>query len=83
MPAPDPQGVTIESRDGGGWSLLVEIFMLSGRTQRIARARRIGQNLRRNGWACQWCGDPVPEFRRADARYCCEGCRKRAARKRC
>lgn len=79
MPAPDPNGVTID-RQGGGFSLLVDTFLLSGRTQRMARAERIAQNLRRDGWACPWCKRPVPEFRRADARYCCEGCRKRAAR---
>lgn len=43
---------------------------------------RMMRNLRRNGWCCEWCGGPVPEFRRADARYCREGCRKRAARAR-
>ncbi|MCJ1900967.1 hypothetical protein MR829_11340 [Paracoccus versutus] len=74
--------MTIEAREGGGWAVLIETFMLSGRTQRKARAMRILANLKRNGWACGWCSGPVPEFRRADARYCCEGCRKRAARSR-
>lgn len=83
MPAPDPHGVTIEKTPGGGWNLLIETFMFSGRTQRKARAMRMMRNLRRNGWCCEWCGGPVPEFRRADARYCREGCRKRAARARC
>lgn len=81
MPAPDPWGITIETRKGS-WGVLVETFMLSGRTQRMARARRILANLKRDGWSCRWCGGPVPEFRRADARYCCEGCRKRDARQR-
>lgn len=81
MPAPDPHGITIEERPQG-WGVLVETFMLSGRTQRMARAKRILRNLAANGWACRWCGGPVPEFRRADACYCVEGCRKRAARSR-
>lgn len=81
MPAPDPSGVTIE-RHSGSFCLLVDTFLLSGRTQRMARAGRIAQNLRRDGWACLWCKRPVPEFRRADAKYCCEGCQKRAARER-
>ena len=81
MPAPDPHGITIEERPHG-WGVLVETFMLSGRTQRMGRARRILRNLAANGWACRWCGGPVPEFRRADAAYCGEGCRKRAARQR-
>lgn len=81
MPAPDPHGVTIEDREGSA-SLLVDMFLLQGRTQRMARVRRIMSNLRRDGWVCWWCGGEVPEYRRADARYCCEGCRKRAARQR-
>lgn len=80
MPAPDPHGITIEECPHGGWGLLVDTFMLSGRTQRTARAKRILRNLAANGWACRWGGRPVPEFRRADACYCCESCRKRAAR---
>ena len=81
MPAPDPHGITIEERPQG-WGVLVETFMLSGHTQRMSRAKRILRNLAANGWACRWCGEPVPEFRRADACYCGEGCRKRAARSR-
>ena len=81
MPAPDPWAISIE-QSPGGWSVHYDTFLLSGRTQRRARAKRILSNLRRNGWCCAWCGGPVPEFRRADARYCSEGCRKRAARAR-
>gem|GEM_PF-1436613 len=81
MPAPDPWGITIENR-GQGCRVFADMFMLSGRTQRLSRARRIVANLRRNGWTCQGCGGPVPEFRRADARYCRESCRKRQARER-
>jgi hypothetical protein len=40
------------------------------------------RNLRRDGWTCQWCRDYIPSFRRVDARYCTEGCRKRAMRAR-
>lgn len=81
MPAPDPYGITIEAQDGR-WGVLVETFMLSGRTQRMARANRILTNLHRDGWACRGCGCPVPAYRRADARYCGDGCRKGAARNR-
>lgn len=69
MPPPDPSGVTIEEKPNGGWSVLYEMFMLSGRSQRKARVRRIMANLRL----------VLPVVRRADAIYCCEGCRKRAA----
>ena len=81
MPAPDPDGISIEKRPTG-WGVLVDTFMVAGRTQRMQRARRILRNLAADGWSCRWCGGPVPEFRRADARYCCEGCRKRDARSR-
>lgn len=81
MPAPDPHGIAIEAQ-GAGWGILVDTFMVAGRTQRMARARRVLANLHRDGWACRRCGSPVPEHRRADALYCCEGCRKGAARAR-
>lgn len=81
MPAPDPHGVTIEP-PRRRMEPANRNIQFSGRTQRKARAMRMMRNLRRNGWCCEWCGGPVPEFRRADARYCREGCRKRAARAR-
>lgn len=46
MPAPDLSGVTIEEKPNGGWSVQYEMFMLSGRSQRKARVRRIMANLR-------------------------------------
>lgn len=80
MPGPDPNGVTL----GDGWperpSVLVETYGSGNRKARMARAKRILRNLHRGGWLCHWCGGPVPLWRRADARYCREGCRKRAAR---
>lgn len=81
MPAPDPWAISVEEKPNG-WSVHYDTFMLSGRTQRLARAKRILSNLRKNGWCCAWCGQPVPEFRRADALFCRESCRKRAARSR-
>lgn len=85
MAAPDPFGISIEELPGGGWSVLAccfDPFDTGIRTHRIGRASRILMNLRRDRWSCWWCSEPVPEFRRGDARYCCEGCRKRAARQR-
>lgn len=80
MPAPDPDGIE------PGWdsplSVMVYHWPCQSRKHRNARARRILQNLRRGGWCCLECGDPVPFMRRADAVYCREGCRKRAARAR-
>lgn len=49
---------------------------------RIDRAKRILRALARDGWRCAWCSGPVPLFRRVDAVFCSDGCRKRAARQR-
>jgi hypothetical protein len=40
----------------------------------------IRENLKRNGWRCEWCGERIPIHKRADARFCRERCRKAAAR---
>jgi hypothetical protein len=82
MPGPDPNGVTL----GDDWpervSVLVETFESGNRKARMARAKRILGNLHRGGWLCYCCGGPVPLWRRSDARFCREGCRKRTARAR-
>ena len=82
MAGPDPDGVTLGDAAPGSFSVLVETFMSGNRKARMARAKRILGNLYRGGWLCHWCRDPVPLWRRADARFCCEGCRKGAARQR-
>ncbi len=49
---------------------------------RIAqRANTLARNYSR-GWHCVHCGDLMPVWKRIDAKYCKEGCRKMAARKR-
>ncbi|WP_162946755.1 hypothetical protein [Ruegeria sp. EL01] len=45
------------------------------------RAAALGRNYSR-GWHCAYCGELMPEWKRIDAKYCKEGCRKMAARKR-
>jgi len=35
-----------------------------------------------NGWHCARCENVMPVWKRLDARYCCESCRKLAARAR-
>lgn len=83
MPAPDPFGIWIEEHGNGGFTVNAERPLWSKQNaSRMARARAVLRNLVRNGWTCRHCGGPVPAFRRADARFCCEGCRKRAARAR-
>jgi len=82
MPAPDPDAIDL----GDGWpdrvSVLASMFMAGNRKARKARTLAIFRKLQWGGWNCRWCGDPVPLFKRAEAAFCCEGCRKRAARRR-
>ena len=83
MPAPDPFGIWIEEHDNCGWSVMAEQPLWSKQNgSRMARARAVLRNLVRDGWTCRHCAEPIPEFRRADARFCCHGCKKRAARAR-
>jgi predicted SprT family Zn-dependent metalloprotease len=82
MPGPDPNTVWFEEYEG---RLLAtyEPYLWSGNVgNRKARAVAILKRLVWHDWFCRWCGDDLPDWRRADARYCCEGCRKRAARQR-
>jgi hypothetical protein len=82
MAGPDPDGVTL----GEGWPdrivVWVELATTGNRKARVRRAEIILHFLRRGGWLCRWCFCPVPLHRRADAVFCREGCRKRAARQR-
>lgn len=89
MPAPDPNGLTYDETATGAPIVRAEIwgrrnrpFFEGNAKHRIARAKAVLSRLRFDGWACRACKEPIPMYRRADARYCCEGCRKRAARER-
>ena len=82
MPAPDPSGLYIEEYDDGSSTITCEVWWHGNRATRINRMKRITENIRWNGWHCKHCGDPIPLYRRADAIYCRERCRKAAARNR-
>ena len=82
MPAPDPHAIATESTADGSVLVYADVFLIGNRKARLNRAKAILLNLRANDWPCWRCGRPVPLFRRVDARYCCDGCRKRAARAR-
>lgn len=89
MPGPDPNGLTYGETATGQPMVSAEIWGARNRPfwegnpkHRLARAKAVLARLRLDGWTCHQCGDPIPMFRRADARYCSEGCRKRAARSR-
>ena len=80
MPGPDPQAVWIEEDAYGRLLVSYEVFLVTNRTARKRRAIRLLRNVSRGGWLCPWCNEPVPHFRRTDARFCGESCRKKAAR---
>jgi hypothetical protein len=80
-PHPDPNGVCIRTDEDGSFSITAELWW-HGKRHRLARVRAIAENIRRDGWRCLRCGTKVPPFKRADARYCLERCRKAEARTR-
>ncbi|TDL88024.1 hypothetical protein [Meridianimarinicoccus aquatilis] len=82
MPGPDPHELWIENHEPPYRVCHQAYFWTGNNGNRQARAVTILRRLARHDWYCRWCGDPLPDWRRADARYCCEGCRKRAARNR-
>lgn len=83
MPGPDPDTIFIEAHEGGGYSVSFLRYLWTGAAgNRANRAKAILGRLSRRDWLCRTCGDDLPEWRRADALYCSEGCRKKAARQR-
>lgn len=88
MPAPDPFGISYDETPDGRPKVVAEIWPSDGvfaqgnRRHRLARATAVLRKLMWNGWTCPECGGHVPLYRRADAVYCCESCRKRAKRHR-
>ncbi len=56
-------------------------FPWQNQTRIAQRASKMARNYSR-GWHCLYCGNLMPEWKRVDAKYCKEGCRKMAARKR-
>ena len=75
-------GVTIVEDENGAWRVHAEVWPEGNKRARIARMRRIAENMKWGGWKCRHCGAPVPEYRRADAKYCRTACRKAAHRER-
>jgi len=83
MPGPDPHALWISDDDRNRPSIIMQAYFWTGnRGNRLARTRAILGRLRRGDWFCWWCGDMLPDYLRADARYCREACRKAAARQR-
>jgi hypothetical protein len=83
MPGPDPHSLWIEDLGPVRARVSFEAYDWTGNSgNRRARAIAILRRLYRGTWSCRWCGDDLPDYVRADALYCREGCRKRAARER-
>ena len=83
MPGPDPLAVwQDDDAEPGQIRISFERPWNGNHTARKARAIAILRNLQRADWRCRGCGDPVGRHKRADAVFCSEGCRKRAARRR-
>lgn len=78
----DPNGLDIEEREDGSFSITAEIWWHGNKRHRIARMRAVARRITRDGWRCQRCGEKIPLFRRADANFCGESCRKNVARHR-
>ncbi len=82
MPGPDPHSIRFEPALGGSVLTYYRYFGTGKAGNRKKRVAMIGERLSRGDWNCRWCLDPMPIWRRVDALYCREGCRKRAARSR-
>ncbi len=83
MPAPDPESLWLEETgDGQFVGFFMRYFGTGNAGNRAKRAARILRMVNSTGWKCSWCADHIEIHKRTDARYCSEGCRKRAARAR-
>lgn len=80
MPGPDPHALWIDDESDRP-SVVFQAYSRTGNNgNRKARAIALLRRLSRGDWVCRWCRDPLPDYLRVDARFCGEGCRKRAAR---
>lgn len=82
MPAPDPESIWLEET-GLHWRITHFSWAWGNETLKKRRAVRLLRLYARpGGWHCRHCGDLMPEYKRADAVYCSESCRKRDAQRR-
>lgn len=81
MPGPDPHAIWIESDEP--LRVCYQAYFWTGNLgNRRARSIAILRRLVLRTWQCKRCGEALPVYLRADAVYCSERCRKRAARMR-
>jgi len=80
MPGPDPDSLWIEE-DADRPTVTFQAYFWTGNNgNRRKRAVAMLRRLAHGDWKCRWCSDALPDWRRVDARYCGESCRKKAAR---
>jgi len=83
MPGPDANTIWIEPNETGGYSAQFEVYFWTGnKANRLARVKAIGKRMMGGTWRCRRCGDDLSQDKRADTRFCSEGCRKKSVRKR-
>lgn len=82
MPGPDPDGLYFEVYEGRWIVSYFPYFWSGNEGHRKARAIALLRRKVRGDWRCGWCWKELPIWRRVDARFCGEGCRKKAARER-
>jgi len=80
MPGPDPHAMWFERHEGRITASYYRYLWSGQEAHREARACSILRRMAKGDWRCRWCGDALPDWRRSDARYCRETCRKKAAR---
>ena len=82
MPRPDLDSVWIETSSEGA-IITYQDYYGTGNEEgnRKKRVAKISERIARGSWSCRWCcANPLPSWRRCDALYCSERCRKRFAR---
>ena len=79
MPDRESTLIWIEELDPPHVSLTWSSYPWQNSTHIKRRAERLARNYAR-GWYCERCQKLMPVWKRADARYCSESCRKMAAR---
>lgn len=83
MPGPDPDRLLIEEHNPRFARVCFQAYDWTGNNgNRRKRAMAILRRLRWGTWRCRGCGDELPDYVRADALYCGNKCRKKAARER-
>ena len=81
MPARNETLIWLEVCDPPNVRITYGHYPWQNKTQIGRRVDRLCQKYAR-GWHCKYCGDLMPVWKRTDAEYCKESCRKLAARKR-